>query len=658
MVSPLLAHAWSTAIQYFWRTGVERGSMDAGKPLYLLDLAPGDGRLAWLTLNWFRRQRETGTAVPKLCYLACGSEIDALDALARHPQFADHISSGWFDTVSHEAGKEQALGLRAQGISLLRTDNPVVLLCANWFQALPSALYGVHAGCVMEGLVVRTPSDNGCSRLDYEWKSVDENAPEHAALKPAFARYRAHLTSAPLLMPVQACAAIDALAQLSKGRYLLLAADPGSCTERQLRMGALTPPATWRPAVPPPVNYHAIAEHQAHAGALTWNHQLRDGGVVLHASWRDDHGGTAAPAFAAITACLDRAHPDDNGVLAADVAQTTSTAKLSLLRLSHYDPELLKHMVDDLLAEAAVLRGAAFDAWREALARTWANYLLPARDDAFCRDIGLLALHLGDFGLAMDCFNTALAHFGDNDADLHCLAYGNAAIGNLPAAIDAISQALEFEPDNADCLHFRAELERRCAHQRGKPWYEPACARQGALALEPLDMQHASGFLQQYRDVQIRVMTRLPDLNTTEQVQYWIESENETPGRISYAVMHQSHGFVGIVSLLCDGDAGYFYFWIGADFQNRGFGKQAMQLLITQMTAFGLDSLFSSAYVYNNRSRKALRALGFGELPLRAHAPDDEVVFLYRPLQAASLADPAARMRSLCTAIDSPTQFY
>lgn len=653
LASPLLAHAWSEAIARFWEAGLAAGGIDPEKPLYLLDPAPGHGQLAWLLLGALRQRLAAAGPDIKPCYVACCSNIDQLDYLATHPYFAKYTNEGWFDTACWDAGKDSLLDLRAQRITLRHTDNPLVVLGLEWLQTLPSELAGIHHGQVMEGRAALTaPQETEHAyRLDYQWLPLNEA--DHPSLRPLWTHYLPRFAETPLLWPVMACRALEALAGLSRGRYLLLSADAGACSDQELRLGALMPPSEWHPGQAPlPVNYHAVSLYQRQHGACTWDRKLQDDGAVLHAALRDDHCPMMQSAFGAITACLEHAHPDDGRLL---VPADSALASLTLLRLSHYDPRVLQAGIASMLEQAAALNDTARKEWQSALLRTWSNYLPCAAPDPFCYEAGLLAAQLGHWGLAKECFRLGRALYGDDATDLHHLALCEAATGAVDEAFALVSRALELEPDNPHCQALHARLADRLQRWQHTRWYHPDIARSGELTLEPLGAEHAESLLYQYRDPQIGALTALAELNTPDEARDWIAEQACDAGRTTCAVMHAHWGFVGVVSLHCAADAGYFYFWTGTDFQGRGFGQQAAAILFEQAARNGIVHLFTSAYADNGRSRKALEQLGFTGLNLRAKAPDDNLIFYC--LQPCALAEPAARIRALCQAIGSPIVF-
>ncbi|HVK95630.1 MAG TPA: hypothetical protein VM571_12985, partial [Noviherbaspirillum sp.] len=565
--SPLLAHAWAEATIRFWEAGLACGSIDPDQPLYLVDPAPAYGQLAWLMLRALE-QRLTASPCADLawCYVACSRDAQQLDFLASHPYLNGYAQKTRFDTAVWDANTGAALGLRAQRLILQRTANPIVLLGLQWLQTLPAELYAVHHGQVMHGYAALNPAadDDGRHAIDYHWPEIDSAELAASSAQALLAHYVRQLPSAPLLVPQRACDAIDDLARLSAGRYLLLSTDRGACSDKQLRMGALTPPLTWRSGdAAPPVNYHALSLHQQHKGARIWTRQLQENGVVLYAACRDDAGDMADAAFAAIVASLDAAHPDDAQKLVASAADTgtalTAETMLPLLRLSRHDPQVLEAGAECLMSNPSALKNAVLQEWQSALERTWENFFFSGNSDSFCFYLGLLAEQSGHWGLAKTAFRFGIDLHGENAIELHRLACCEAATGNAVKAQELVQRALQLEPKNVDCHALCALLANRLQRWQQAGW-PAAAAPDGELTLEPIGPEHASSLLYQYRDPQIAIVSRLDALDTLEDAERWIDTEANLPGTSLYAVMHASWGFVGIAGARCADGAAYFYF--------------------------------------------------------------------------------------------------
>lgn len=656
LLSPRDAMAWADSILHYWEHALAAGSLHLSEPLYLFDLAAAKGQSMWLMLQALRHRLSASHHPFRPCYVICGNSISTLDALATHPYLNEDIVAGRFDTAYWQPG-QQGVTLRAQKLAVLQTDNPIVLLSAGGFAPLPVDLYGIEQGHLMEGMVM--PIESSCetntSMLEFDWRKLDGAAlaqlPYGSVLKHCLERF----TWGSLFLPYAACQAVDDFFRLSGGRYFLLATDPGCHLEQQVRLGKMAPPSSWPPPSPLPCNFHALSVHQQQQGAWTWNHQLRDDGLVLHAALRCDDAAATEHAWAEITAPLYSNHPDDSAILIRHVTRITDVpVLLGVLRQSHYDPRILLEGLALLQAQASTFDITACRSWQTALTQTWDHYFPPQQENDFPFRLAWLAAILNHWKLARRAWHADLCWYGEHVQGLRYLALCEAATGNHSQAVKLVTHALTLEPGHPDCLALHSELQARTIRRQNTHWFHEEIAIDGALQLEPIASEHAEVIYYQWRDPQIAEMTRLPDFVDVEQVRQWIARQAADTSRQNYAVMHCDAGFVGMVSVCVDADAGYFYFWTGTDFQDKGWGKRAAHLLFRQASHNGIRHLFTSVYADNARSGKTLAQLGFHPIGIQAHAPDDKLLFLHTSLPDTKVEDEShlkLRFFALCEAI-------
>jgi RimJ/RimL family protein N-acetyltransferase len=664
LASPKLASAWADAILGYWQSGIANGGIDQNKPLYLLDMAPQNGDLAWL-LQGELLQRLTALGLElSSCYLSCYEDAASAEYHAGHPYFRDDIAAGRKDFAYWDKACS-TLYLHQQKKVLQRSDNPLVVLGLGYFQTLASELIGIHNGKILQAnaTVTHVSVDLESYEFAYQWRAelaqVDSENVEMIGA-PLLARYRQHCNDSTFTLPLRACEMLDVFNRFANDRVLLLAADSGVSNVQQIRMGGLCPPASWRiQDAAPPVNFDALNLYQQQRGAWVWQQQLDVEGLVMQMAWRDDARPIPRQFFNRAISTLADAHPDDIQRLAA--MQHNSVDTLTLLRLSHYDPQFLKASITALIEQPLTLTDSARRNWQTALLRTWCHFLPSAVNDGFYYQMGLLAVQVGHLGLAKECFRLGLAWYGDEANDLYLLAWCEASSGGVANAQTLLARALALQPEHPQSLALQATLQERLERWRQNIWYLPTYANSttSSLRLEPIGDEHTTSLLYQYRDRQIGVMTRLPEMETLEQAQIWIGEQQQESGRACFAVMHECWGFVGLVSIHCAGSAGYFYFWIGSDFQEQGLGQQAAQLLFEIVAQQGVTEIFTSAYEDNLRSIHALTRLGFATLTLRARGPDMTLKFFYlarREIRTDDEATLGAALIELCSAIGSPLQ--
>ncbi|AYR24586.1 GNAT family N-acetyltransferase [Herbaspirillum rubrisubalbicans] len=667
--APPLVRAWVDAIVQFWCLQREAGVLDPREPLHIIDPAPANGALAMQVLQALDDLSSFGLGDWRVCYVACAPQTGALGWRNDHPWLAPFFQRGSLDLgLLHDRGA--GLSLQQRGVTLLHLANPVVILGWQWFGSLGCELVGADQGQLW------TPDimvDDGDGSLDYAWQKADPDVAQQHPYPHLLQDCLDNMAGVPVPIPTAACEELDRLTGLSSRRYLLLATDHGVGTARQLRAHLPTLPRSWPPAHGRlPVNYHSLALHQRRYGANTWQHQLSDGGMVLHLACRLPDSVPLGALLDAVAAPLAAAHPDLAAqlvALAGTNQSLTQTALLHLLTISGHDPAVLQAGLSAGVAQDAALDSSGVPSWQAALRQTWHHYVPDILDDGFTHAFGTLAANLGDWALARACLQDGMLLHGPSVRGLHQLARCHAATGQRERALPLLDLALDMAPaaapDDADslahCRSLRDQLPHRQQAILTTAWFDQDIASDGELTLEPLGPEHADSLLHQYRDAQIGVMTRLPELDSVADARDWIARHTSSDARQCCAVIHDSWGFIGVVSLHRGEQAGYFYFWIGCDFQDRGWGQQAARLFIAQAVRNGLTALFTAAYRDNHRSRKALQRLGFRHMALRAAAPDDDLLFYRLPLSddvtacrdgQAEDGHDTQQFRQLCASID------
>ncbi len=666
LASARLGQAWAQAVLMHWCRLQRQGGIDVSQPLWVLDLAPGDGSLAacFLPPLWALLQGH-GLQDWPVHYLACAPSVDAQQGLRRdcsqHPRLDEHLHAGRLQTANWPArtgaplllgdGREPRFGVR----------NPLVALALGGWSSQPAPWHGVHEGQCFSAAVQASGDD--ALALSYDW--LPAAAPHRLLL-----HYAATVPEAPLLLSEQALGQIDALADFSAGRYLLLAADAGVSTERQIREQAFTPPTHWQPGQQwLPVNFHALARHEREAGAEVVQQQCRDDGWVLHLSCRDDALGLDAAAWQALTQCVLQAQPEDEApdddaepVDAAILAQqlrNEGDAAASLARLLRgFGQRALAH---DPLSAATL---------RTDLMRAWAHTPRPQRCAALGLDLGQALIRLGAWGDARQ----VLAQCRDDgplaQASLvlwqvhveRCTGQLGSALrvnqqalrrlqgcttealraGTTEALQAGTTEASKLSPYPSDLMAQADELRGRLNAWLGSAWYFHEHMHAGELCLELMGPEHADGLRQQLRDPQIAAMAQLPA---------WGEVLAADDGAVEYALLHRELGLVGGIGFRPHADMAFFHFWMGTDFQGQGLALPALRLLMRVLPLAGVGQLFSAVYADNWRCRQVLARAGFGNVAAPPGQSCTRSVFVHRSLDERALCLPRAEIEQRCQAL-------
>lgn len=641
-VSPLLAAGWAQTIARCYDIWRSLGAIDPERPVLVMDLVGDDGHFTHLM--WQALQHTWNSVIARdgrLHYVACvppGTDVDVWRKNAGLI-YARDLTVVALDPMGDCVRWAQA-GLDA--------TNPVVILAHNYLHRLPCSLRGVHYGQWMEGRV-RVCEQQERQTLEYQWIMRDEDRSLPESLRQ---RYLRVLQSVCVQVPLPALRLLRHASTLSQNRFLWLAADYGEVEESRIRLGALAPryhaDADGQPL---PVNFHAIAWESSARGAWVHHRQLSEQGVVTQVIWRDGDRRLPDSVTSELRDVLNATHPE----LASTYTQlaqalpvdTEPSPYLALLQASAYDIGVLKPVLAAWCEAPPSISALERANWRQALQRVWAHCPRAFSQLPLRHALGVLATHWEFFDLAKNIFDA------DADANRICTAYCNASSGYLALAREQLSQ---LDPGDASAVAFREEVDERLTRWCALPWFFPELARDGDLCIEPLGREHAERFLRQYRDPQIAMLTRLPELDSVEEVCDWMTEQSSDTRRSTFAVMSANDGFVGVVSLHAGNNGGYFYFWIGNEYQGRGYGRRVAQLLFRQAQAQNVEWLFTSVYTDNARSIDALSMVGFRHLQARAQPPDEDLIFFARMPKVQSgksHAEVSQRLAALLAELDS-----
>ncbi len=150
------------------------------------------------------------------------------------------------------------------------------------------------------------------------------------------------------------------------------------------------------------------------------------------------------------------------------------------------------------------------------------------------------------------------------------------------------------------------------------------------IQLLPIEEQHLSSFSWVYHDPQIARLCNLPVFDSDDKWFDWLASNQTNQHKTLLAVNHRKWGFIGSVFLEVHQGVGFFYYWLGADFQGLGFGPRAVKLLLQfGQQKLGMTSCYAKAYEDNIASHHAMKKIGFESLPFKLAEPYQNEMYFY-----------------------------
>ncbi|WP_096335598.1 GNAT family N-acetyltransferase [Robbsia andropogonis] len=350
--------------------------------------------------------------------------------------------------------------------------------------------------------------------------------------------------------------------------------------------------------------------------------------MLMHAPKADTHRqASPLPADAAPLAAAMRA---------LDAADWHSSSVLVYL------PSLLKH------AEALAPSHRA--GWLIGLNRCWEHHHA-AFDSVAKRTLLTLAAAWSYWPLVLAVGDT-LTPFERREPDvLSLVGHAYHLTGDVDAAIDMAVIAQLAEPGHpGHAAAYRNLIAWRNWRRSLLPMHSIG-NDDAMLYLEPLGHHHVADFCWQYYDPAIAEWCGLPHFHEAAAWHRWLDA-GYAQGDQQFAVIHRAWGFIGNVGLTPYRDIGFFYYWIGRDFQGHGFGSSAAALLIEAAHRHRcMRTCYATVYETNTASRRALEKIGFIDTGVRGSAPHDNHLF-YRIGQPNTQARIACELHTLTDWLD------
>jgi RimJ/RimL family protein N-acetyltransferase len=160
--------------------------------------------------------------------------------------------------------------------------------------------------------------------------------------------------------------------------------------------------------------------------------------------------------------------------------------------------------------------------------------------------------------------------------------------------------------------------------------YHPSDLTSNELSLTPLKLEHLEAFAWQYSEPSVAELCNLPMFDSDSQWQNWLNDNTEEQDQYLYAVIHHNWGFIGSVAIRIRQGIGFFYYWLGKDFQRKSFGPLASKILFHISEKYhGMSCCYAKVYPYNFASIKALGKLGFHQLPYSMPLGEENELLFY-----------------------------
>jgi hypothetical protein len=471
--NPYLARAYSRVVLGFVRDW--HAHLGPSRPLHIIELGAGSGRLAFHFLRCFERLLAGSPFrdVP-FRYVMTDFAESTLAAWRAHPALGPWLDAGRLDFARFDAEHDATLVLERAGTTLApgNVEAPVVAIANYVFDGLPLDAFSVADGQLSEWLVslcsdreehdLDDPDILGRADLAYEPRAL-EPGPYYgdAALDRILEEHRARLSGTAFTFPSASLACVGRLADLAGDRLLVLSTDKGAVSEEALR-GHVGPSVTVHGSYSMAVNYHAIARLASERGGEALVPAERPHYVATCAFLLGAPPGGYVETRLAYAEAIEAQSPDDFFSLKQSMDHVYETLTLeqliAYLRFTDFDPRILTQCLPALMPLASTATAAERAELLRVLARAWEAYLPigEAQDLPFA--LGTLASAMDAWSEAVGFFEGSLRWYGRDPGTLFNLAMCHYRLGQRAEALARLDEVLALEPALEPALALRAHL--------------------------------------------------------------------------------------------------------------------------------------------------------------------------------------------------------
>ena len=660
---PVMANAYAQIVLGFWRDLKAQG-LTGDQPLYIIELGSGCGRFAYhFLLQFFEAFDAIRGPDDRVCYVMTDFSARTLEhwrerLLGRLDPF---VQEGRLDFALYDVESDSEVVLQNQGITLTAGSLklPPVVIANYVFGSIRQDLFFLDKERLYEGwMKVEPGAENDPDQPfagmtpDYQKRRLTEPGYSNQAWNRLIEDYARRLPPCALLFPARALNVLERLSRLQQDNLLLLSADRGSQTLQEIGWQQ-TPEFACHGSFTLPVNYPVLADIVQSQSGTCWSNQAANGLSILAAFWHASPAGTWRETGLAARHTLEVFDPNDfyriKQTLESDELSLSPEQMLAYLRLGHWDTRLFYLLLPGVKAVMSRLSGEAQQEWYQVLVEVWRFHLPIGEDYDLAFDLACLAPELNRWTASIDWFNQSLVCLEATPREGHDpsaiwfnLGIAHWQLANHSQAERCLLKALEMTSDdepedyqeNFDVRRQLAELsawQARCQRLLGAQTLQlPATfsADSQAVYASLLGPHQARALYRLQRNPELCRLAGVERLQSVAQARDWLQRHQSAHSHV-LGILHPGLGLIGVAALeyraqapvAGSGRSARFYYWIGQDHQNQGYGLQAMTLLHQLAHDLDIQHLFGSVERSNASSSRVLAKLGYRALPPTSTVP-------------------------------------
>jgi len=242
-----ISNAYAQVVFQFIKEGLEKGFYKKEKPIYLIELGSGIGKLAYHFLTEFMTLLINFKMVDlNFCYVLTDFTQSNLDFWKSHVQLKHFFEKGVLDYALYDACHPENIHLKKSNrvLSESTIENPLIAIGNYFFDTLPCDVVQMGSDGLKNGLVsIRTPQknlENGCVKLlkdliiEYRFEEIPSTYYTDPFIQLTLSYMLEKMSGTTMLIPIVALKFINHFLRLSKNRLLLLISDKGYRHEETL----------------------------------------------------------------------------------------------------------------------------------------------------------------------------------------------------------------------------------------------------------------------------------------------------------------------------------------------------------------------------------------------------------------------------------------
>ncbi|HEX2955882.1 MAG TPA: GNAT family N-acetyltransferase, partial [Chitinispirillaceae bacterium] len=487
--------------------------------------------------------------------------------------------------------------------------------------------------------------------IDYDKETINARPYQRNDWNDSLEYYRSSMNNCSLLFPSSALLMIERIRQFGNG-MLLLSADRGT-NDLSLLQEYTTPSFAFHGSFSLPVNYHTIGQSFVHNNGVVWYNPQRNSGLAMICA-ADIPGLALRETGVAAHEHVEEFNIDSFFLVKKTIEMVNTNLDydkmISFLSLSKWDAKVFALFYDVCKNRLPDENIRIRNEWAGVIRKVWERYLPIGEQQDFAFELASIAAKMNFWKLAAFLYEESLQYNGDHEVTHFNCAIAYCQLAWYSKALVHYSKAIDINPEDERYFSKRDILVQLCTSSVNRGLSERMSAsedKQDAICITLLGLHFAKTLYTLQQNNEIRKLTRLKALNSIKETKIWIKEQLDRNNKITFAVVHPEHGLIGVVALEFSGKGALFYYWIGEEYQNRGYGTEALRLLIQYAQNRGIEYLYSSVFVSNSRSLQVLKSLEFSKVESVSDYDGEKLEYYYRPVITMHITDDVEQRRIL-----------